>query len=102
MLNVTRAGRRSGKILTTRVFGLLKIPREISFVSASQITFEEFLILAAKKMDRDVDQMYRKIFEMLAMVGRMEKPTEFDQRAGRGTFVYFTSQLFCFFIRLAI
>jgi len=33
-------------------------------------------------MDRDVDQMYKKIFEMLAIVGRMEKPTEFDQRAG--------------------
>ena len=49
-------------------------------------------------MDRDVDQMYRKIFEMLAMVGRMEKPTEFDQRAGKGTFVYFPSQLFVFFL----
>jgi len=41
-------------------------------------------------MDRDVDQMYKKIFDMLAIVGRMEKPTEFDQRAGPGSFFLFT------------
>ena len=39
-------------------------------------------------MARDVDQMYTKIFEMLAMVGRMGKPTDFDKRA-LGRFVYF-------------
>lgn len=39
-------------------------------------------------MARDVDQMYGKIFEMLAMVGRMGKPTDFDKRA-LGRLVYF-------------
>jgi hypothetical protein len=103
LLNVTRAGRRSGKILTTRVFGLLNIPREISFVLASQITFEEFLpFWLFKKWTEMWIKCIEKYLKCWQWSAEWKSQLSSTSELEEVTLFTFHLIFFCFFIRLAI